>query len=130
MGIFDTFADLIAAAAPWSEAEAEAPQDAGTDEQNDEGGVKSDSEEKEEEAGAEEEEEEEEEMVDPKETFEEECRESKACAPAKHHFDDCVDRVTTGVNKLSPNEDCVEEFFHLTHCATECAAPKLWKVLK
>jgi len=82
----------------------------------------------------EEEEEDEEEIVDPKEKFEEECRESKGCAPAKHHFDECVERVTgaAGVthDKKHPGEDCVEEFFHLAHCANQCAAPKLWSALK
>jgi len=82
-----------------------------------------------------EEEEDEEELVDPKEKFEEECKESKACAPAKHHFDECVERVTAAddgkpVEKKHPHEDCVEEFFHLAHCANQCAAPKVWASLK
>ncbi|KAK3401618.1 ubiquinol-cytochrome C reductase hinge protein-domain-containing protein [Sordaria brevicollis] len=114
----------------------------------------------EEEAEEEEEEEDEDEIVDPKETLEEafhlyandsptptcygaqletehdvltgvlltECRNSKECAPAKHHYDECVARVTgAGADN---KEDCVEEFFHLAHCATQCAAPKLWNVLK
>jgi hypothetical protein len=43
-----------------------------------------------------------------------ECKESKACAPAKHHFDECVERVTSAdhgkpVDKKHPDEDCVEE---------------------
>ena len=43
-----------------------------------------------------------------------ECKESKACAPSKHHFEECVERVTAAdegkpVNKKHPNEDCVEE---------------------
>ncbi|PMD59212.1 Non-heme 11 kDa protein of cytochrome bc1 complex [Hyaloscypha bicolor E] len=83
----------------------------------------------------EEEEEEEEELEDPKEKFEEECKESKVCSPAKHHFDECVERVTGAdhgkpVDKKHPDEDCVEEFFHLAHCASTCAAPKLWNALK
>lgn len=79
----------------------------------------------------------------------------------KHHFDECVERVTGAaegklVDKKHPHEDCIEEckstllsnylfqtislymvaniyvivVFHLTHCATQCAAPKLWSVLK
>jgi ubiquinol-cytochrome c reductase subunit 6 len=86
-----------------------------------------------------------------------ECKESKACAPVKHHFDECVERVTGAdegkpVDKKHPNEDCVEEceshcrplqttlapidvlihieVFHLAHCASHCAAPKLWAALK
>ncbi|KAH8158626.1 hypothetical protein CIB48_g9626 [Xylaria polymorpha] len=58
----------------------------------------------------EEEEEEEEELEDPKEKFEEECRNSKQCAPAKHHFDECVERVTNASDDSGEQEDCVEEF--------------------
>ncbi|KAK0628956.1 ubiquinol-cytochrome C reductase hinge domain-containing protein, partial [Bombardia bombarda] len=57
-----------------------------------------------------------------------ECKNSKQCAPAKHHFDDCVDRVTNATD--AHGENCVEEFFHLAHCATACAAPKVWSALK
>ncbi|KAI8950273.1 ubiquinol-cytochrome C reductase hinge protein-domain-containing protein [Xylaria longipes] len=59
-----------------------------------------------------------------------ECKNSKQCAPAKHHFDECVERVTKASDDNGEQEDCVEEFFHLAHCATQCAAPKLWSVLK
>jgi ubiquinol-cytochrome c reductase subunit 6 len=59
-----------------------------------------------------------------------ECRNSKQCSPAKHHFDECVERVTSAESEGGAKEDCVEEFFHLAHCATQCAAPKLWSVLK
>lgn len=43
-----------------------------------------------------------------------ECKESKGCSPAKHHYDECVERVTGAdqgkpVDKKHPNEDCVEE---------------------
>ncbi|KAE9370391.1 Non-heme 11 kDa protein of cytochrome bc1 complex [Stipitochalara longipes BDJ] len=128
---------MLEAALPWSTAEAEAPKEEeetkdeeSSDKNEDEG-----SEEKEEEEPEEEEEEEEEELEDPKEKFEEECKESKACSPAKHHFDECVERVTGAdhgkpVDKKHPDEDCVEEFFHLAHCASTCAAPKLWNALK
>ncbi|KAK4134851.1 Non-heme 11 kDa protein of cytochrome bc1 complex, partial [Trichocladium antarcticum] len=58
-----------------------------------------------------------------------ECKESKQCAPVKHHFDECVERVTNS-SGAEAGEDCVEEFFHLAHCATQCAAPKLWSILK
>ncbi|KAH3918955.1 hypothetical protein HBI56_097900 [Parastagonospora nodorum] len=78
-----------------------------------------------------EEEEEEEETPDPKETLEKECAESKECHPAKHHYDECVERVTGQIeNDGKASEDCVEEFFHLAHCATQCAAPKLFAQLK
>ncbi|OCK80297.1 Non-heme 11 kDa protein of cytochrome bc1 complex [Lepidopterella palustris CBS 459.81] len=78
-----------------------------------------------------EEEEAEEELQDPKLKIEEECMATKECAPAKHHYDECVERVTGQIESDGKaKEDCVEEFFHLTHCATNCAAPKLFKVLK
>ncbi|KAG9203683.1 hypothetical protein G6514_002293 [Epicoccum nigrum] len=78
-----------------------------------------------------EEEEDEEEIVDPKETLEEECKNSKECHGPKHHYDECVERVTGQIdNDGKASEDCVEEFFHLVHCATACAAPKLFAQLK
>ncbi|KAI0816131.1 ubiquinol-cytochrome C reductase hinge protein-domain-containing protein [Xylaria sp. FL0064] len=132
MGIWDVISDLVEATTPWSTAEAEAPpaEDKETAESQDEGKTKeSGSEEEEKEDEGEEEEEEEEELEDPKEKFEEECKNSKQCAPAKHHFDECVERVTKASDD-DEGEDCVEEFFHLAHCATQCAAPKLWSVLK
>ena len=79
----------------------------------------------------EEEEEEEVEEKDPKDVLEEQCAESKQCAPAKHHYDECVERVTGQIdNDGKAKEDCVEEFFHLVHCTTQCAAPKLFQQLK
>ncbi|KAL2266207.1 hypothetical protein VTJ83DRAFT_5559 [Remersonia thermophila] len=117
MGIWDAITELVEAAAPWSTADAEAPAQAPEET-------------KAEEPEEEEEEEEEEEPVDPKETFEEECKNSKECAPAKHHYDECVERVTNAEANGGTKEDCVEEFFHLVHCATQCAAPKLWAALK
>ncbi|KAF2130348.1 ubiquinol-cytochrome c reductase complex 17 kd protein-like protein [Dothidotthia symphoricarpi CBS 119687] len=78
-----------------------------------------------------EEEEEEEEEPDPKETIEKECASSKECHAPKHHYDECVERVTGQIdNDGKASEDCVEEFFHLAHCATQCAAPKLFAQLK
>lgn len=95
-----------------------------------------------------------------------ECANSAQCAPYKHHFEECVERVTRqqeDEDYKGPKEDCVEEckysvrlrsylqriavnrctmnlprkkwltwhpVFHLTHCATSCAAPKLWRELK
>jgi hypothetical protein len=38
-----------------------------------------------------------------------ECRNSKQCAPAKHHFDECVERVTNQQAEGGAKEDCVEE---------------------
>ncbi|KAJ8115157.1 hypothetical protein ONZ43_g4734 [Nemania bipapillata] len=129
MGVWDVINDLVEAATPWGIAEAEAPPAEEKAEAKDEGSKSDDAEE--EEAEEAEEEEEEEELEDPKEKFEEECRNSKQCAPAKHHFDECVERVTNASDDdEGEKEDCVEEFFHLAHCATQCAAPKLWAVLK
>jgi ubiquinol-cytochrome c reductase subunit 6 len=79
-----------------------------------------------------------------------ECRNSAQCAPAKHHYDHCVERVQQQESEGGAKEDCVEEcmffppprlarrfcsltstiVFHLAHCATACAAPKVWAKLK
>ncbi|GAW21946.1 hypothetical protein ANO14919_114730 [Xylariales sp. No.14919] len=132
MGVWDVINDLVEAATPWGTAEAEAPpaEEKEPESQDEETKTEEASGEEEEEEAEEEEEEEEEELEDPKDKFEEECKNSKQCAPAKHHFDECVERVTNASDDEGENEDCVEEFFHLAHCATQCAAPKLWSVLK
>ncbi|KAK5113831.1 hypothetical protein LTR62_003215 [Meristemomyces frigidus] len=79
----------------------------------------------------EEEEEEEDEPEDLKPKLEEECLKSKSCAPLKHHYDECAERVTQQHEQHGkPHEDCVEEYFHMMHCAAQCAAPKLWKTLR
>ncbi|KAL1965061.1 hypothetical protein VTN77DRAFT_6121 [Rasamsonia byssochlamydoides] len=142
MGLVELFSDMISSLG-FAEAQAEAPPAEDTDstsaeaeqeekptseEAESEGG---DSEEPEQEE--EEEQPEEEEAEDPKPKLEEECINSAQCAPVKHHFDECVERVTRqqeDPDYKGPKEDCVEEFFHLQHCATQCAAPKLWKILK
>ncbi|KAH0536774.1 hypothetical protein FGG08_006377 [Glutinoglossum americanum] len=138
MGITDLFSDFLSSLT-FTEAHAEAPSEEkneSSEESNDEG---KDDEDKEDDAGGdqgeeEEEEEEEEEPEDVKPKLEEECANSKQCAPFKHHFDECVERVTEASEhadgKKGPHEDCVEEFFHLAHCANQCAAPKLWAQLK
>lgn len=79
-----------------------------------------------------------------------ECKNAPQCAPAKHHYDHCVERVEQQESEGGAKEDCVEEctaslippkhtghamltrrlVFHLAHCATACAAPKLWSKLK
>lgn len=38
-----------------------------------------------------------------------ECANSKQCAPAKHHYDECVERVTKQQDEGGAKEDCVEE---------------------
>ena len=39
-----------------------------------------------------------------------ECKESKQCAPSKHHFDECVERVQKQEEEEgAAKEDCVEE---------------------
>lgn len=96
-------------------------------------------------------------------SFPSECAHSAQCAPYKHHYDECVERVLRQEEDedfKGTKEDCVEEckfnmistlpeldlhapdlmiraheltiflVFHLTHCATACAAPKLWRELK
>ncbi|ODH48924.1 hypothetical protein GX48_04973 [Paracoccidioides brasiliensis] len=132
MGIVDMFNELISSL-PFTEALAEAPPAEETEAAADAEGTEEEPEEAEEEEGEEEGEEEEEEPQDMKPKFEEECANSSKCAPAKHHFDECVERVTRNSEDpdfKGPHEDCVEEFFHLQHCSTQCAAPKLFRVLK
>ncbi|KAK3079879.1 hypothetical protein LTS18_003697, partial [Coniosporium uncinatum] len=78
------------------------------------------------------EDEEEDEPADPMPKIQEECMQTKECAPAKHHYDECAERVLKQMEEGDgkAKEDCVEEFFHLAHCASQCAAPKLFKQLK
>ncbi|KAL7622256.1 ubiquinol--cytochrome-c reductase subunit 6 [Parahypoxylon ruwenzoriense] len=103
MGIWDAIQDLVEAATPWSAAEAEAPA-----EDKEEAQPQAEEEDAEEEE-EEEEEEDEDEPKDPKEQLEEDCKNSKQCAPAKHHFDECVERVTSAEESGEAKEDCVEE---------------------
>jgi ubiquinol-cytochrome c reductase subunit 6 len=44
-----------------------------------------------------------------------ECAKSKECAPHKHHYDHCVERVTKQQeeNDGKADEDCVEECMYL-----------------
>ncbi|KAG6012943.1 hypothetical protein E4U43_007561 [Claviceps pusilla] len=151
MGIWDAFSEIVEAVTPWSVVEAEAPAEEpkeeqaadadskdeqateeSTEESNDEEatGNAEEEEEEEEDEDEEEDDDDEEEIVDPKETLEEECKNSAQCAPSKHHFDECVERVHQQESEGEAKEDCVEEFFHLAHCATACAAPKLWSKLR
>ncbi|KAM0247054.1 hypothetical protein ACHAP5_004334 [Fusarium lateritium] len=131
MGIWDAFTDIVEAVTPWSVVEAEAPAEDTQEENESKNDSKDEPEEEEEEDDEEEEDEDdEEELVDQKETLEEECKNSSQCSPAKHHFDECVERVQQQESEDGAKEDCVEEFFHLAHCATACAAPKLWTQLK
>ncbi|KAH0611971.1 uncharacterized protein H6S33_010023 [Morchella sextelata] len=120
-----------------SEVHAEAPpteeKEPQTQEQEEPKEEKEETEEEPEKEEAAEEEEEEEEPQDPAPAITEECANSKECRPYKHHYDECVERVTAAAseeNANGPKEDCVEEFFHVLHCATTCAAPKIFAKLK
>lgn len=133
------FAEVHAEAPPEEEKEGdEGGDDKGEEESDDgdkeEGGEEGGEEEGgEDEGGDEEEEEEEEEAEDIKPKLEEECAKSAQCASLKHHYQECAERVTAqheNPDHKGPKEDCVEEFFHLQHCATQCAAPKLFRQLK
>ncbi|KAF3177100.1 ubiquinol--cytochrome-c reductase subunit 6 [Orbilia oligospora] len=111
-----------------AEAKAEAPPAEEKEEASEE------KEEEKEEATAEEEEEEEEpEDILPQ--LQEECQNSKKCAPYKHHYDECAERVQKWDDaeegeREGKRESCVEEYFHLMHCTGDCVAPKLWAKLK
>jgi len=136
MGLADMFSEILSSLS-FSEAYAEAPaadvEEDSVEAEEVPAEVADEEEEKEEaEEVEEEEEEEEEEPEDVKPKLEAECANSSHCAPVKHHFDECVERVTQQLDDpdhKGPKEDCVEEFFHLQHCATQCAAPKLFKIL-
>ncbi|KAF2675136.1 Non-heme 11 kDa protein of cytochrome bc1 complex [Microthyrium microscopicum] len=139
MGFLDTLASFVpfseavhADAPPKDEPEDAAPADDSEDKSKDEESEEdAPAEEDAAEEPAEEEEEEEEEPEDPKEKLETECKESAQCSKYKSHYDHCAKRVDEQVEKNGkPEEDCVEEFFELVHCATNCAAPQLWKLLK
>merc|ERR1712169_32993 len=120
-----SFSHLLSSVSFVQDVHAEAPADddeskeGGDDEANDEDG----GDDKEEEG----------EPVDPKPQLEEDCAKSAQCSGYKHHYDECVERVTSAEENpdhKGPKEDCVEEYFHLQHCATQCAAVKLFKQLK
>ncbi|KAI9761498.1 MAG: hypothetical protein M4579_001008 [Chaenotheca gracillima] len=121
MGFSEVFSDFCSALSFAEEVHAEAPADdeGGSEEGEDskDGGEEGEeSEGGDDAAGGEEEEEEEEEEDDEPEDLkpklEEECANSSQCAPFKHHFDECVERVTEAQNSeehKGPHEDCVEE---------------------
>ncbi|KAF9965984.1 ubiquinol--cytochrome-c reductase subunit 6 [Mortierella alpina] len=78
-----------------------------------------------EETPAAEEPEEEEEPEDIKPEIEEACGESSACAPLKHHLEECTRRV----QEEGAHEDCTEELYHFLHCVNDCAVPKYFSKL-
>lgn len=74
----------------------------------------------------------EDETVDPLETLRAKYTEG-VCHSFKHHFDECVERVTAKIEeseKGEADEDCVEEFFHLRHCLDENVSKVLFSKLK
>ncbi|KAG6034141.1 hypothetical protein E4U41_006661, partial [Claviceps citrina] len=126
MGIWDAISEIFEVVTPWSVVEAEAPaeppqeQAADTESKDEEAteesteeatedAEKEDEDEEEDDEDEDEDEDDEEEIVDPKETLEEECKNSAQCAPAKHHFDECVERVHQQQSEGEAKEDCVEE---------------------
>ncbi|KAF9352779.1 hypothetical protein BGX26_009449 [Mortierella sp. AD094] len=68
---------------------------------------------------------EEEEPEDIKPEIEEACGESSACAPLKHHLEECTRRV----QEDGAHEDCIEELYHFLHCVNDCAVPKYFNKL-
>ncbi|KAJ7663355.1 Non-heme 11 kDa protein of cytochrome bc1 complex [Mycena polygramma] len=71
---------------------------------------------------------EEEEPEDEHPKIREECQTSPACAPLKHHFDKCQEKVQAGEG--FKGEECIEEMFHMMHCSEACAAPKVFAKLR
>ncbi|KAJ7237025.1 hypothetical protein B0H12DRAFT_1026541 [Mycena haematopus] len=70
--------------------------------------------------------EEEEEPEDEHPKIRAECESSPACAPLKHHFEKCQEKVQAGQGYKG--EDCVDEI--MMHCSEACAAPKLFSKLR
>lgn len=54
-----------------------------------------------------------------------ECKQSKECAPAKHHYDECAERVTAAqeAGAAGATEDCVEECEFFPLCCTVLSVP-------
>ncbi|KAI9232390.1 MAG: hypothetical protein BYD32DRAFT_374828 [Podila humilis] len=46
------------------------------------------------------------------------CGESSACAPLKHHLEECTRRV----QEDGAHEDCTEELYHFLHCVNDCVS--------
>ncbi|KAF9414369.1 ubiquinol--cytochrome-c reductase subunit 6 [Entomortierella beljakovae] len=69
--------------------------------------------------------EEEEDPEDVKPEIEEACGETSACAPLKHHLEECTRRV----QEDGAHEDCIEELYHFLHCVNDCAVPKYFSKL-
>lgn len=91
--------------------------------------------EEEEEEEEEDDDEDEEESEDQFDALKKECAELPSIKPLVHHYHECVERVTKeqeepDYEEKDYKEDCVEEFFHLQHALTDCAAPKLFTKLK
>ncbi|KAJ7616389.1 Non-heme 11 kDa protein of cytochrome bc1 complex [Roridomyces roridus] len=57
-----------------------------------------------------------------------ECESRPDCAPLKHHFEKCQEKVQAGEG--FKGEECVEEMFHMMHCSEACAAPKVFAKLR
>ena len=90
--------------------------------------------EEEEEEEEDEDDDDEDEPEDPNPALREQAAEG-VCHSFKHHFEECVERVTAAQEEpdyaeREYKEDCVEEFFHLEHCINDQTAGSLFKLLK
>ncbi|KAJ6540415.1 hypothetical protein B0H19DRAFT_1175621 [Mycena capillaripes] len=69
------------------------------------------------------------------------CESSPSCAPLKHHFEKCQEKVQAGEGRKG--EDCVDEMCTclrpcssprtnviMMHCSEACAAPKIFAKLR
>ena len=54
-----------------------------------------------------------------------ECKNAPQCAPAKHHYDDCVERVQKQESEGEVTEDCVEECTCYPPSPSESCFPSL-----
>lgn len=134
----ETFYPTVAYAEEKEEDTEEAPEsDSAEEESKDEESEdeeSGDAEDEDEDDDDEDDDEDEDEIKDPLDTLREKYSET-VCHSFKHHFDECVERVThaqeqPGYEDLEEKEDCVEEFFHLQHCLNDHIAPVLFNKLK
>ncbi|KAJ7448695.1 Non-heme 11 kDa protein of cytochrome bc1 complex [Mycena galericulata] len=56
------------------------------------------------------------------------CEARAECAPLKHHFEKCQEKVQSGQG--FKGEDCVEEMYVMMHCSEACAAPQVFAKLR
>ena len=59
-----------------------------------------------------------------------ECKNAPQCAPAKHHFDECVERVHQQESEGGAKEDCVEECTLEPLWTSSLSGPHAWEFVR